>query len=141
MDSDRLPCLILRGFNNSLRMQVRFSRLGIQHSSCMQPNTPWVSPKINRQRLLIPMQSSKRIASSHRQMHLAQSHQGIKGFQGHPHPHLYSSGLYTASLHNTTTFLKNRLHSTGSPFAFTKLTSSKYSSMPAIFSITMSPLI
>lgn len=35
----------------------------------------------------------------------------------------HSSGLYTPSLHSTTTFLKKRRHSTGSPLVLTKLTS------------------
>ena len=38
---------------------------------------------------------------------------------------LCSSGLYTASLQIRTTFLKNLLHSTGSPLALTKLISSR----------------
>lgn len=43
----------------------------------------------------------------------------------------YSSGLYTASLHNTVTFLKNLLHSRGSPEAFTNITSTTPSMMTA----------
>lgn len=92
---------------------VRHSHLGRQSTTGLQISAATALRK----------SQDNQVYSIHENLILSVHHHAHLHLPLPQHTPSYSSGRYTASRHNTTTFLNNRLHSNGSPEAFTNSTS------------------